>query len=247
MTKIISVIQNKGGVGKTTTTQNLGYLFSKLGKTLLIDLDSQANLSQSFDCINDIDISIFLDTGLGIQEISETLDLIPNSRNFDYWKRKSHTIRNVIYKLKNSLKSIKEKYDYILIDCPPGLDICLDLAVYSSNYALIISDGHGFSLSGFDNILSEIESLKIDDVTKDIKDLEVLGLVFTRYKKSNVVDQIIETTRQSHNVFNTVIRENIDVVESQVLKKSVIEYNPNCNASKDYQELFKEVLKKING
>lgn len=247
----ISICQNKGGVGKTTTTQNLGYLFSKIGKTLLIDLDPQANLSQVFNILikNEPSLKEFIDTREfgAIYNIESNLDIIPNTKGFEDWKKSLISKRNPSYLLSKALKFLKSTYDFILIDCPPSIDISFDLAFYSSDYVLIISDGHGFSLSGFQNILSEIEKLKNDDVTNDIKSLEVLGLVFTRYKKSNIVDQVIDSIRKQYKVFNTVIRENIDIVESQALKKSVIEYNNNCNASKDYQELFKEVFKKVNG
>lgn len=145
MTKIISVIQNKGGVGKTTTTQNLGYLFSKLGPALLVDLDSQK-----------------------------------------------------------------------------------------------------LSLNGLENIFTEIDNLKSQDITNNFK-AKLLGLIFNKYKKTVITDQIIENVRANYDVFNTVIRDSIQVVESQAENKTIIEYSINNNVSKDFQELFKEVFKKING
>lgn len=152
MSKVISIIQNKGGVGKTTTTQNLGYLFSKIGNTLLIDLDSQANLSQIYNLyLENSNLSNFIEKGEGLYKINETLSIIPNNLTFEYWIKNSNSIRNPSYKLKSAIDKIKDNYEYILIDAPPTLNISLDLALYSSDYYLIVMDGHKLSLNGLEN------------------------------------------------------------------------------------------------
>lgn len=255
MTKIISICQNKGGVGKTTTALNLGYLFSDIGNTLLIDLDSQANLSQTFDIfLSDTDLSLkdFIDNSSGydlgldyIRDIKSNLSIIPNNPGFEKWKKNINSKKNISYLLREALSSIKSSYDYILIDCPPSLDVSFDLALYSSDYALIMMDGHPYSMQGLDNILSEIQQVKKYDITKSI-DLKVLGIVFTRYKNNIIVNDIIDSAKNNYKVFDTKIRENIAIPESQALKKSIFDYDIKSNGSTDYKNLFNEIVGKIN-
>lgn len=250
MTKIISITQNKGGVGKTSSTINLGYLFSKEGKTLLIDLDSQANLSQTFNLsLKDDELSLkdFIDRPDSsiIKTVNTNLDILPNTLSFEAWKRNSYTKRHVSYLLKKAIDTIKADYDYILIDCPPSMDISFDLALHSSNYAIIMMDGHPYCLQGIENILLEINRIISDDITGNL-DLKILGLLFNQYKYTVLINQIIEDARENYPVFNTVIREDISIPESQTNNMSTIEYAPKSRAAIDYLSVFNEVKEKIN-
>lgn len=250
-TKIISICQNKGGVGKTTSAINLGYLFSKIGKVLLIDLDSQANLSQSFGIFADKDdssVKDFIDNPDPkiIQNVKKNIDILPNNPLFEAWKKNSNHKANLNYLLGIALKSVKDNYDYILIDCPPSLDLSFDLALYASDYVLILSDGHKFAMMGMDNILLEVAKSNKNNIT-DKKDIQVLGLAFNMYKKHTIINNVIDTAKELYDVFNTKIRDSVAVPESQAQGLSVIEYDINSNASQDYIELFNEILGKING
>lgn len=250
---VISVCQNKGGVGKTTSTINLGYLFSCIGKTLLIDIDAQANLSQVFDIYkskNDITLKDVLDNPDKIQEsiieVSDTLSVLPNTTNFDLWKKQTILKRNAQYLLQKALKPIKSDYDFIIIDCPPSVDLSFELALYSSNYALVVLDGHPFSLEGLENIISEIQRIIDDDIT-GLLELKILGVAFSRYKETLITKQIIQSADENFDVFNTKIRETIQIPESQASKQPVFLYNESCNGSMDYFNLWREVMEKING
>lgn len=107
-------------------------------------------------------------------------------------------------------------------------------------------DGHKLSLNGLENIFTEIDKIKNEDITGSFN-AQCLGIVFNRYKKTTITDQIIEQVRNNYEVFNTIIRDSIQVVESQAINQSIIEYSNTNNVSRDFQELFKEVFKKING
>lgn len=244
----ISICQHKGGVGKTTTTQNLGYLFSCLGKTLLIDLDPQADLSQACNILikDEPSLKEFIDTknSEAIYSIDSNLDIIPNVKDFENWKKELITKRNPSYLLSKSLKTIKEHYDFILIDCPPSMDISFDLAFYSSNFALIISDGHPFAMQGLENILVEIKKIKDDDVSGELN-LEILGIVFNSYKNANLLNAIIDEAKENYPIFNTKIRENIAIPESQLMKSNVFNYDETCHGSIDFFNLFLEIMEKI--
>lgn len=244
----ISICQNKGGVGKTTTTQNLGYLFSKIGKTLLIDLDPQANLSQVFNILikDEPSLKEFIDTREfgAIYNIESNLDIIPNTKGFEDWKKSLITKRNSSYLLFEALKLIKEKYDFILIDCPPSMDISFDLALYSSDYVFIIMQGQPFAMQGLENILSEIRKVKDNDVSGELN-LKVLGIIFNLYNNRTLINTIIEEAKENYPIFNNKIRENITIPESQLMKKSIFEYDNTCHGSEDFYNLFIEIMEKI--
>lgn len=256
----IAICQNKGGVGKTTSTINLGYLFSCVGKTLLIDMDGQANLSQVFNVYNsDLVIKDILDDPKKIIDvitpISENLHIIPNNMAFDHWKINSNTKRNVQYFLQRALKPIKQDYDFILIDCPPSIDLAFELALNASDYALILLDGHQFSLDGLHNITNKIDKIiEEDNQMTGLLNLKILGLAFTRYRDTVITNQVISKTKFINeenddpiHIFETKIRENVSIPESQTLKKPVFLHDEGCHGSFDYFKLWAEVLRKING
>lgn len=256
----ISICQNKGGVGKTTSTINLGYLFSCIGKTLLIDLDGQANLSQVFNVYNsDLVIKDILDDPKKINQVINPIDdnlfIIPNNMAFDHWKINSNSKRNVQYFLQRAIKSIKQDYDFILIDCPPSIDLAFELALNASDYALILLDGHQFSLDGLQNITSKIDKIiEEDNQMTGLLNLQILGLAFTRYRDTVIVNQVINKTKELNeenekhvHIFETKIRENVSIPESQTLKQAVFLHDENCLASMDYFKLWTEILGEING
>ncbi|MFN8578262.1 MAG: ParA family protein [Candidatus Sericytochromatia bacterium] len=258
--KTISICQNKGGVGKTTSTINLGYLFSCIGKTLIIDLDGQANLSQVFNAYKyDLVIKDILDEPQKINEvitpITDNLHIIPNNMAFDHWKINSNTKRNVQYFLQRALKPIKNNYDFILIDCPPSIDLAFELALNASDYALILLDGHQFSLDGLHNITNKITRIiEEDSQMTGLLNLKILGLAFTRYRDTVIVNQVIETTKSVNeendyplHIFETKIRENISIPESQTVKEPIFLHDENCIGSIDYFKLWLEILRQING
>lgn len=249
---VISLCQNKGGVGKTSSTINLGYLFSCIGKTLIIDLDAQANLSQAFEIYkskNDLSLKDALDNpkevSNSIVNISDSLDILPNTNSFELWKRTSNNKRSPQYLLQKALKQVKDNYDYILIDCPPAMDISFDLALYASDYALIILEPHPFSIENLENITVEIQRIIDDDVT-GLLDLKVLGTFFSRYKDTVLTKDIVDQAKQSFDIFETKIRDNIQIPESQASKQPVFLYNEGCNGSNDYFKLWVELMEKIN-
>lgn len=252
---VMSITQNKGGVGKTTSSINLAYLFSQLGKTLLIDLDGQANLSQVFQVYKrdkkDITLKEALEdpkkTPETIVNVGLNLDLIPNVTAFDLWKKQAITKRYPQYLLKKAIKEVQHDYKFIIIDCPPSIDLSFELSLCASDYALVILDGHPFSLEGLENILSEIQRIIDDDIT-GMLDLKVLGVFFARYKETILTKEIYQETLKSYSeqkIFNTKIRDNIQIPESQAQKLPIFEYSDSCNASLDYFYLWTEILERI--
>lgn len=244
--KILTFSQNKGGVGKTTSTINIGHLFSLVGKTLLIDLDSQGNLSQAFNLYGEDLFLVDILSGKAeakevIKSVSDSLDVIPNNLNFDDWL-KDHP-KDDYQALSKIISPLKSEYKYILIDCPPSLSSPFDLAINAATHAVILLEPHSFSSNGLQNIHSKITSMEA------AANVKILGSAFNRYKKSILFNTIITEAREASSffIFDTVIRDNISIPESQLLKKPVFEYGEDSNGSIDYFKFWVEILERISG
>lgn len=162
MSKIITICQNKGGVGKTTITANLGYLFAEKKKVLLVDTDSQANLSQYFNVYekeNILENYFNSRATLSPRVLNKNMSIIPNNIRFDRWKYGANNLINSRYFLRQYLEKVKDNYDFILIDTPPSLDISLDLSILASNYFLLIMEATPFAMEGLENILERINEI----------------------------------------------------------------------------------------
>lgn len=250
-TKVISICQNKGGVGKTTSVINLATAFSYLGKTLVIDLDGQSNLSQGFDIyLNEEDYSIsdvFENIEVvndAIRPINENLYLLPNHLKFERWKKNNRGNTKTVFTLKKILKKIKNDYKFILIDTPSSLDLSLEMALYASNYCIIPFEPQPFSLEGITNILDEIEGIQDNDDIINF-DLKILGIFINMYEKNNLGMQISDVVSERFNTFKTKIRKAVAVQQAQAVKVPIFEFDENSNAALDYYNLTFEILEKI--
>lgn len=258
MAQIITVCQNKGGVGKTTIVSNLAYLFAEKGnKVLLIDTDSQGNLTQFFDLQKStITLQDFfsINTLLPVYTDNPNINIIPNNIKFDRWKAQSINIRNSHYFLRNYLEYLYandnpnndlEKYDYILIDTPPSLDISFELAILASDFYIIAMDFGIWALEGLENILGRIEEIKADDITKKCR-AKNLGIVLNQFDNTNLSKGLYSAIIDNYDIFSTVINKTIAIKEAQSMKKTIFEYANNNKVSNDFRELFKELEGKLN-
>lgn len=243
---VITICQNKGGVGKTTSVINLATVLSYIGKVLIIDFDAQANSSQAFNLYPSVDEPSII-TALNnhenvkdcITEISENLHIIPNNFYFDDWQEenKDHT---QLWKL---IKNIKSDYNFILIDTAPTLQFSFKTALFASNYSLIPFENQPFSLEGILNILERIKTLS-ETYDRDIKNL---GVFINKYEKGVLSEQIFETieNNDSYSVFNTKIHKSVSLQQSQAVKQSIFDYEENSTAAHDYYALSFEILNRI--
>ncbi len=255
MGKIISLVNQKGGVGKTTTSINLSASLALLGKTiLLIDLDPQGNATTGVG-INKGDIakSIY-DLLSGTCEIEEVivktdfknLDIIPatiqlagtdielmeKSKNSPTFK-KSHQLQEKIAK-------IKDKYDYIIIDCPPSLGILTTNALTASNSVIIPVQCEFYALEGITQLLNTIMLAQ-----KNLNPhLDLEGVLLTMVSKSNLALDVIEETRSyfKDKVYDTIIPRLIRLAEAPSHGKPIVSYDPKSKGSEAYINLAKEVI-----
>jgi len=248
--KILAITNNKGGVAKTTSVQNIGAAFAKLGyKTLLVDLDPQGNLSSSFGInVDNLDKTIYdamkeKNAKPYIVEIREKLDILASNlvlekANIEF---SSLPVRELI--LEKTLKSIKNDYDICLIDTSPSLSLLTTNAISCANSVYIPVKAGFFEMKGSRLLIDLIDELKNDINEK----LEIKGIFITQYdSRTNISQAVIETIEKNMpgKLLKTKIRNNIALVEAPASSNHIFEYDKNSNGSKDYLELAKEILER---
>jgi len=246
---VITVINQKGGVGKSTTALALGHRLQAKGRSVLfIDLDAQGNISYTLNGNTDgyNALGILQRPETAPQEIQHTElgDIIPSTPALS-GADSILTATGKEYKLKEALEVISKayKYDYVVIDTPPALGVLTINALTASNYAIIPAQADIYSLQGITQLNNTIQVVK----KYTNPDLKVLGIALTRYNARatltrELTDLLEKTAMQLETkVFKTRIRENIAVKEAQAVRQNLYEYAPKSNASKDYTALVEEI------
>ncbi|MCA6381198.1 MAG: ParA family protein [Cytophagales bacterium] len=245
MTHIISILNHKGGTGKTTTTLNLGKALNLLGqRVLLIDLDAQANLSQSLGVEDEaLTVSDSFSSRieqLPIKELSESFHLVPASLDLSAIEPGLYANINSYFRLKTLLHPIKEAYDIILIDCPPSLGIFTQNALIASSSVLITVQAQYLALKGLNTVKELVATIK--DKLNPL--INIQGLVVTQTNHTKLSKDILSTLRNSfqQKVYTTTIRQNVAIAEASAHRKDVFSYNPESFGAIDYMNLAKEIM-----
>ena len=247
MSKIISISNHKGGVGKTTSAINIGAGLNKLGKKiLLIDLDPQANLSQSLGLIDE-ELNIYgaLRGEYKLQPINviKGLDIVPSTLDLSGAEVEMSGEAGREYILKELIDPIKKSYDYILIDSPPSLGLLTINSFTASNEVFIPLQAQYLALQGLTKLLEVIEKIK----KRLNKDLKVGGVFITQYDNRKVLNRDVVETIKTHfkdKVFKTKIRDNISLAEAPTQGVDIFRYNSKSYGAEDYLSLCKEIIKK---
>lgn len=250
MGKIISVANQKGGVGKTTTSINLSTMLAKRGrKVLLIDADPQGNATSGVGAKKDTEFSTY-DILVGETEIKEVLEgtiiknlvVCPSNINLAGAEVELVSMMSREQRLKEKLESIKEKFDYILIDCPPSLGLITLNAFTASDSVLIPVQCEYYALEGLGQLLNTVNLVK-----KHLnKNLQIEGALLTMYDiRTNLSNQVVKEVKRyfENKVYKTVIPRNVRLSEAPSYGMPITEYDPRSKGAKSYEKFTKEFIK----
>ncbi|MAZ54401.1 MAG: chromosome partitioning protein ParA [Flavobacteriales bacterium] len=254
MAKVISVANQKGGVGKTTTTVNLAASLGALDKKiLLIDSDPQANASSSLGIdIENVKYGTYqlLENNCNInaaikKSTAQNVDIIPSHIDLVAIEIELVDVEKREYMLQNALSPIKHKYDFILIDCAPSLGLLTLNALTASDSIIIPIQCEYFALEGLGKLLNTVKS--IQKIHNNLLDIE--GLLLTMYdSRLRLSNQVVEEV-QSHfqnMVFKTIIQRNVRLGEAPSFGESIINYDVSSKGATNYLSLAKEILDNQN-
>ena len=251
MSKVIVIANQKGGVGKTTTAVNLAaFLGVSDRKTLLVDVDPQANAGSGLGVDTSTNeaptiYEVLVDEVPIEESIVKTdipdLDLVPSHQRLVGAEIELVSMIARELKLRTALEGVRQKYDYILIDCPPSLGLLTVNALAAADSVLIPVQCEYYALEGLGQLLNAI-----DLVRKNLNpDLSIEGVLLTMYdSRLNLSQQVMEETRRffASKVYQTVIPRNVRLSEAPSFGKPILLYDVLCSGAKSYMELAKEVM-----
>ncbi|EAA25844.1 ParA family protein [Rickettsia sibirica] len=250
--KVIAIVNQKGGVAKTTTTVNLATAFAAINKKILvIDLDPQGNSSTGFGISQQQRKNTIYQVLTNLIELQDAiistdipnLEIITSNTNLSAAELDLTKLKDREYILMKLLAEIKILYDYIIIDCPPSLNLLTVNALVASDEVLIPMQCDFYSLEGLSHLLKTIEIVE----KKLNPKIKIAGILFTMYDKRNrLTEQVEDDVRKclGELVFKTVIPRNIKLSEAPSYGKPAIIYDYKCSGAVAYIELTKEILER---
>ncbi len=250
MARIIGIVNQKGGVGKTTTAVNLGAYLAEQGKfVLIVDLDPQTNATSGIGVdVGAIERSVYdaMLNKVSMRDIiqptmHETLRVAPATSSLAGLNAELPHMEEKEFKLHDALREIRNDYDYILIDCPPTLGYITLNGIVASDEILIPVQAEYFALEGLADLLQTLQLVK-DRIRPDIK---ILGAVLTMYdKRTKLSNDVLQELYKyfPNNIFRSVIPRSVRLAEAPSFGRSIAAFDANNPGAKAYERLAREVM-----
>ncbi len=252
MGRIIAVANQKGGVGKTTTSINLAACLAEKGKKVLaVDMDPQGNLTSGLGVdkdsveksiyeliIGEVDINEVIN-----KEVLENLDIIPTSIDLSAAEIELIGVDDKEYILRNAIDQIKDQYDFVIIDCPPSLSMLTINAMTTADSVIVPIQCEYYALEGLSQLIHTVELVKDRLNSK----LEIEGVVFTMYDaRTNLSLQVVENVKDNlqQNIYKTIIPRNIRLAEAPSYGLPINKYDPKSTGAESYMRLADEVIER---
>lgn len=246
MAKIIAIANMKGGVAKTTTTANVGAILAQKGeKVLLVDLDAQANLTTYF--LREVPQrtiynSMVEESPLPILPVAPNLDIVPSSIEMSGIESKVVGSLDKLEILKELLEPVENRYNYILLDCPPSLELGTINALVTATDLYIPLTAEYIPIRGLKVILDFVAKVQ----KRKNPSLQFSGIIITRWEGTSLNKELEKGLRGKYGdiVFKTRIRKNVSIYEAPTQFKDIVSYAPQSNGATDYLSLTKEILER---
>ena len=251
MGRVVAIANQKGGVGKTTTSVNLSSILAKKGrKVLIVDTDPQGNATSGLGIEKELDYSVYdvivneIDMDKTIKETNiKNLKICPSNINLAGAEVELVSMISREQRLKEKLDLVKDQYDYIIIDCPPSLGLITLNTFTAADSVLIPIQCEFYALEGLGQLMNTINLVK----KRLNKNLEIEGALLTMYDmRTNLSNQVVKEVSKyfGNNVYKTVIPRNVKLSEAPSYGMSIIEYDSRSKGAKAYDKLAKEFIKK---
>lgn len=243
---------NKGGVGKTTTSVAIGQAWARMKKKVLfVDLDSQANLTSMVSPLSPEQHKLtirdaFIDkNNLGIEHIDDYTDLIPSELSLSNFDRDTAAITGREYLLVDLLNPVKKNYDFIVIDCPPALGLITYNALIASDHLVMVATPDGLAYSGMvmvANLFADVRSS-----ARINQNLQLTGVVITKYERNKLSDMYVQKVKDELGAafIEPIISKATKITQAGSFGQSIYDYDPDGKATKQYIEVAQKLALRI--